>query len=55
MAQWILKDTMKIVAPHTIRPLTKDEHRDLNLIKEREREKKLNGKVLIVSRKQDEA
>ena len=36
MAQWILKDMMKITALHTIRPLTEDEHRDLNLIKERE-------------------
>ena len=36
IAQWILKDTMKITASHTIRPLIKDEHRDLNLIKERE-------------------
>ena len=34
MAQWILKDTMKITASHTFCPLTKDEHRDLNLIKE---------------------
>ena len=36
MAQWILKDTMKINSSRTIRLLTKDEHRDLNLIKERE-------------------
>ena len=36
MAQWVLKDTMKITASHTFRPLTEDETRDLNLIKERE-------------------
>ena len=32
--QWILKDTMKINASHSIRPLIEDEHCDLNLIKE---------------------
>ena len=37
MAQWILKDTMIITASHTVRPLTEDEYRDLNLIRERER------------------
>ena len=36
MAQWILKDTMKITASHSCRCLTEDEYRDLNLIKERE-------------------
>ena len=36
MAQWILKDTMVITSSHTCRPLTKDEHRGLNLIRERE-------------------
>ena len=36
MAQWILKDTMRITASHTIRPLTEDEYQDLNLIKEQE-------------------
>ena len=36
MAQWILKDTMKITASHTVRPLTEDEYCDLSLIKERE-------------------
>ena len=36
MAQWILKDTMVITPSHTARPLTDDEYRDLNLIKERD-------------------
>ena len=36
MAQWILKDTIKITASHTVRPLTEDEHRGFNHIRERE-------------------
>ena len=36
MAQWILKDTMKITASHPICSLTENEHCDLNLIREQE-------------------
>ena len=36
MAQWILKDTMIITASHTVRAMTEDKNRDLNLIREKE-------------------
>ena len=36
MPQFILKDTMKITASHTVRALSDDEMKDLNLIRERD-------------------
>ena len=36
MLQYILKDTMYITASHTVRSLTTDEDRDLNIIREKE-------------------
>ena len=36
MSQYILKDTMYITASHTVRCLTEDENRDLNIIREKE-------------------
>ena len=36
MSHWILKDTMKITASHTFRPLTDDEYRDPNITRERD-------------------
>jgi len=36
MSQWILKDTMKITASHTVRPLTEDEYRNPGITRQRE-------------------
>ena len=36
MSQHILKDTMYITASHTVRRLTEDEDRDLNIIREKD-------------------
>ena len=36
MSQFILKDTMYITASHTVKSLTEDENRDLDIIREKE-------------------
>ena len=36
MSQWILKDTMKITASHTVRQLTEEEYRNPTITRQRE-------------------